>query len=265
MRYVSTLTSDRPGHRVLTTFGVRRLALIAGVLVGVASGTAEAAGRLAARIGTEEIRCAAAEASDARSCALEVLREIRTRAEQRYVDADALHATADEIEALRAYERAFARHDREQRARKLVEVESRLVHLDAEMGAAERERLTEFHTVLQRLAAYEADVARGAEAPPEIDTTTLAHWIEQTKLDAALYRRYGGTVGLKAAGAYAHSARATLVAAYMRQEPVEVADAEIERHLLTALWAPPAIVFRGDTPDFTPFWLRPLVPSYIGP
>jgi hypothetical protein len=244
---------------------MRRLVGLAVVLAGVASGATNAAERLAARIGAEEIRCTAFEAKDVRTCALELLRQLRARAEQRYIDAQGLHATADEIEALRAYERSFARHDRAQRARKLTEIETRLVHMGAELGAAERERLIEFHTVLQRLAEYEADVARGVEAAPEVATADLAHWIEQTKLDAALYQRYGGTVGLRAAGAYAHSARATLVAEYMRREAVEVADAEIEQHLRTALWAPPPIVFRGSSPDFTPFWLRPLVPSYVGP
>jgi hypothetical protein len=93
----------------------------------------------------------------------------------------------------------------------------------------------------------------------------VTHWIEQTKLDAALYRRYGGIVGLKAAGAYAHSARAQLVADYMRAENIELPNEEVERHLLAALWAPPLIVYRGAAPDFTPFWKRPLVPSYVGP
>jgi hypothetical protein len=244
---------------------MRRLVGLAVMLVGVASGTTNAAERLAARIGAEEIRCTAFEARDARTCALELLREIRARAEQRYIDAHELHATADEIAALRAYEHSFARHDRSQRARKLTEIEARLVHMGAEMGAAERERLIEFHTVLQRLAEYEADVARGVKTALEVPTATLAHWIEQTKLDAALYQRYGGTVGLKAAGAYAHSARATLAAEYMRRESVEVADAEIAHHLRSALWAPPPIAFHGSSPDFTPFWLRPLVSSYVGP
>jgi hypothetical protein len=244
---------------------VRRLAVVAAVLAGIASGITHAAQHIAARIGAEEIRCEDLRAREPRACAIALLREIRDRAEHRFIVAQSLQATADEIEALRAYERAFARHDRAQRARKLEEIETRLVHMSAEMGAAERERLNAFHTVLTRLAEYEADVAAGAQTSPEIPAPTVAHWVEQTKLDAALYRHYGGTVGLKAAGAYAHSARATLAAEYMRREHVEVPDPEIERHLLSVLWSPPPIVYRGGTPDFTPFWKRPLVPSYVGP
>ncbi|MGH8666486.1 MAG: hypothetical protein ACREUX_19655 [Burkholderiales bacterium] len=244
---------------------MRRLAVLGVVLAGVASTTPSAAERVAARIGVEEIRCEDLHAAETRTCAAELLREIRDRAEQRFVATQGLQATADEIEAVRAHERAFARHDRAQRAQKLEELEARLVHMGAQMSAAEHERLVEFRAVLRRLAAYEADVARGALAPPELSTATMAHWIEQAKLDAALYRRYGGSVGLKAAGPYAHSARAELVADYMRHENIEVPDPEVERHLLVALWAPPSIVYRGATPDFTPFWMRALVPSYVGP
>jgi hypothetical protein len=251
--------------RAQTAARVRRRALLATLLAGVASTTAFAAELPAVRIGAEEIRCEDLQAPDARACAAALLRKVRYRAERRFIDTQGLQATADEIEAVRAYERAFARHDRAQRAQKLEELEARLVHMGAEMSAAERGHLMEFRAVLRRLAAYEADVARGALAPPQLSTATVAHWIEQTKLDAALYRRYGGTVGLKAAGAYAHSARAELVADYMREKNIEVTDPEVERHLLAALWAPPSIVYRGATPDFTPFWMRPLVPSYVGP
>ena len=244
---------------------VCRLARLACVLAGVASATAFAAEPPAARIGTEAIRCEDLHAPNARACAAGLLRQIRDRAEQRFIATQGLQATADEIEAVRAYEHAFARHDRAQRAQKLEELEARLVHMGAEMSGFERSHLMAFRSVLLRLAAYEADVARGALEPPELSSATVAHWIEQTKLDAALYRRYGGTVGLKAAGAYAHSARAELVADYMREENIEVTDPAVERHLLAALRAPPPIVYRGATPDFTPFWMRPLVPSYVAP
>jgi hypothetical protein len=209
------------------------------------------------------LRCERHEAHRARSCAVELLQRIRARAEQHFIDAHALHATEAEIAAVRAYEHAFAQHDRAQRARKLEEIETRLVHVGAEMDAAEYERLIEFRAVLRRLEAYEADVARGSEVDAEVPTAVVTRWIEQAKLDPVLYRRYGGAVGLKPAGAYAHFARAALAAEYMQREGLAVADAEVERHLLALLWAPPALAYRGDAPDFTPFWLRPLVPSYV--
>lgn len=240
--------------------------LAAAVLAGFFTASTAAAGRIAARAGAEEISCEAFGALDVRSCALGLLREIRTRAEREFVVAHGLEATATEIEVVRAHERAFDRHDQAQRAQKLEEVEARLVHMGYEMSAAQHARLIEFRSVLRRLAAYEADVARGAlDPPPELPTETVAHWVEQAKLDPVLYQRYGGTVGLKASGAYAHSARAALAADYMRDHGIEVPEPEIEVRLQALLRAPPPIVYHGTTPDFTPFWMRPLVPSYIGP
>lgn len=166
---------------------------------------------------------------------------------------------------MQSYEEAFARHDRTQRARKLDELETRLVHMRWEMPAPERERLLEFHAVLSRLAAYEAELPPGTPLHPEVPVATLTQWIEQSKLDAALYRGYGGTVAMEPAGASAYGARAALVAEHMLREAVQLPDAEIARHLLAALWSPPAIAYQGRAaPDFSPYWKRPLVPSYVG-
>jgi hypothetical protein len=220
---------------------------------------------LAARIRADPIACAALGAQRPRDCAILLLRELRTRAEREYIQSHGLQATSAEIATVRAYERAFAQHDREQRARKLDELDARLVHMDAEMGAAERERLMEFRAVLARLAAYEADVGRGLESPPQVPDATIAHWIEQAKLDPALHRRYGGVVALRPSGPYAHGARNALLNEYMRSAAVEIPDSEIEQQLRAELRRSPALVHAGAPPDFTPFWLRPLVPSYVVP
>ena len=224
-----------------------------------------AAETVAARIGPATLTCESLQADTADACAAALLRELRARAERRFIDAYGLTASADEIAALHAYERAFAAHDRAQRALKLAELEQRLAQLPPDADPAERERLREFRAVLERLEAYDADVDRGVGKRPELPVETAAHWIEQAKLDAALYRRYGGSVGLKPSGAYAHEARAALVAEFMRTEGIELPDPEVASRFFAALWAPPAIAYTGPAPDFTPFWLQPLRPSYVGP
>ena len=238
--------------------------LMLGVLLAPAAPAQDAA-RVGYRTDAESIGCEALGAHDPRGCAVRVLRQLRARAQQRLIDTEGLHATAEDVAAVRAYEAAFARHDREQRARKLEELETRLVHMAPEIPAAERSRLLEFHAVLERLAAYEAGLPSGARVQPEVPDATLVQWIEQAKLDARLYRRYGGTVGIDPAGAYPHAARAALIAEYMLREGVEIPDREVARHFFAALWAPPAIAYEGAAaPDFTAYWERPLVPSYMG-
>lgn len=194
-------------------------------------------------------------------CARHLLQRVRTEAERDYVAREALHATAMEIEAVRTYDLAFRLHDRSQRARKLVELDQRLA--DPELAMAERLRIEEFRTVLRRLAQYETDVESGAE--PRIDQSAeqIGHWVEQSKLDAALYRLYGGVIGINAAGPYAHGARAALVLDYLSVHPIEFVDKAVEAAFWRLLDAAPLIVFRGNEPDFTPFWQRAIPASYM--
>ena len=254
--------SGRLGNRG-PTLHPSRLALA--LVLATAVMAANAVDPVVARIGNEPIVCSAQGADGPAACAGLLLRELRSRAERQYIRSHGLQADEADIEAVRAHERAFAQHDRDQRARKLDELDTRLAHMDAEMSEAERSRLLQFRAVLQRLAAYELDVERGIEAPPQVSSATMAHWIEQAKLDAALYRRYGGVVGSKPSGPYAHGARAAMLTEYLRAAAVIVSDADVEQQVQAQLRRPPAIVHSGAKPDFTPFWQRPLVPSYMGP
>ncbi|HEX6267484.1 MAG TPA: hypothetical protein VFZ81_11385, partial [Burkholderiales bacterium] len=138
---------------------------------------------------------------------------MRAAAEQQFILSHGLQARADEVEAVRRYERAFACHDSRQRARKLAELDERLA--DPALDGSRRAWLEQFRATLRRLAAYEEDIARGTEPRPQWPVDSVRQWVEQAKLDQALYRRYGGSVGLTAAGVYAHGGRAMLVLEYL--------------------------------------------------
>lgn len=243
----------------------RPVAIAALLGVAAVNGPAQADGRIAARIGAETIGCESLRAQGPAACATALLRAIVRRVEQRVVERYGLHATESEVDALEGYLEAFERHDREQRTRKLAELEARLARMPADEDGAERSRLLEFRAILRRLAAYDADRDRGVEVRAKPAPATLVAWVEEVKLDRALHRHYGGTVGIKPGRAYAHSARAAVVAEFMLRETVTLPDAEVARHFVAALWAPPAIAYHGEAPDFTPFWTRPLVPSYVAP
>ncbi|MCC6531932.1 MAG: hypothetical protein IT531_05230 [Burkholderiales bacterium] len=216
-----------------------------------------------ARVFGEELRCEPAPNDSARACARRILRIARDRIEQDFIRRHGLGATADEVEALHAYNRAFEAQDRDQRARKLLELEGRLANAD--LDASERARLREFHAVLVRLARYEADVDAGSEVRIDTPVEVLRRWIEYWKLNDALYARYGGVVGLTASGPYAHGARALLIERSLARAEIEILDPVIEQHLRAELAAQPRMRFRGAVPDFTPFWKRPIPASYIAP
>ncbi len=234
--------------------------LLAAVMLGVCASHASAQSAVVARMAQEEHRCVVNEAREREACAAELLRSWRARAEEAFIVAHALRATETEVAEIVAYNEAFDRHDRSQRARKLAQID---VRLGGEVDGAEREQLERFRAVLVRLARYEADLDAGTEARVSIPTEVMQQWIEATKLDAALYARYGGSVGLHSAGPYAHGARAALVVDYLRAHEVQFLDGDIERRFHTLLAAPPRVAFRGAVPDFTPFWKRPIPASYI--
>jgi hypothetical protein len=213
-----------------------------------------------ARIAGEEVRCTVAQPRERDACAAALLARLRTRAEEAFIVEQDLRATEAELAALEAYNRTFELHDRKQRARKLEDLDARL---SRDADPAERRQLERFRAVLVRLAAYEADVDAGTEARVEVPVEVLRQWIESAKLERALYARYGGSVGLRAAGPYAHGARAALLADYLGGQGAQLLDADIEQRLQAMLAAPPRLAFRGEAPDFTPFWQRPIPPSYM--
>lgn len=208
-------------------------------------------------MGAEPVVCA----REVARCAGEFLRRMRAEAERAFIVREGLGARPVEIQALRAYDVAFRAHDRSQRARKLVELQGRLA--DPRLDPSERARLESFRAVLVRLAGYEADVDAGLEPADEPDPAVLAQWVERFKVDAALYERYGGVVGIEASGPYAHGARAALVEDHMRTRPVAFLDAGFEAAVRRALASPPVLAATDAPPDFTPFWLRPIPASYV--
>jgi hypothetical protein len=243
-----------------------RAAAYAGLIViGTAAGVgAEAPADAApASVLGVELRCDAYMQAFARACAEILLRRIRARVEQDYLQREGLVATPEEVAELQAYNAAFERHDREQRTRKLAEIEVRLQ--TAQSDSVERERLLAFRVILQRLAGFEADLDAGIVQRDEPPLEALRFLIETTKLDASLHARYGGSVGIASSGPYAHGARAALIEDYLARSLVIVHDPQLAQVLQRALRTPPKMAHRGGDPDFTPYWRRPIPASYVAP
>ncbi len=214
-----------------------------------------------ARVFGNELRCSDLRAREPHACAAALLRRVHAQVVREFVERNALNATVSELDRLLEYNRAFERHDRTQRARKLAELEARLA--SDSLAATERERLEAFRDVLARLADYEADVDAGIEVREPIADDTLRAWVESAKLNALLYSRYGGIVGVAAHGPYAHGALTKLIAEHIERGDVQVLDATIAADLQAALRTPPRMIHKQGKPDFTPFWERPIAPSYI--
>ena len=199
--------------------------------------------------------------NDSRECATHLLRHVRAKVAEMFVTQHGLNATSAELERLTSYNQAFERHDRSQRARKLAELEARLA--DEALPPSERSRLEAFRDTLSRLARYEAETDAGTEPVAPLDEKTLRGYIETAKLNAALYARYGGTIGITAYGPYAHGAMRALILEHMQRGTIRILDSSIAAHFLAALETPPRLIHTDGEPDFTPFWERSIPPSYM--
>lgn len=183
------------------------------------------------------------------------------RAARHYVEQNGLDATAEEVAELAAYHREFERKDRAQRARKLEELNQRLAAAD--LDAKRREWLEEFRAVLTRLARHDASIEGLPGPDPEEQAAMFSPWIELWKANVATYEQYGGVVALTRFGPYPQGARLGLIEDYERKGLIRFHDAGLRERFLAWLAAPPSMVIPPGEVDFTPYWKRPIPPSYF--
>jgi hypothetical protein len=178
-----------------------------------------------------------------------------------FIEQHRLAATAGEVAELAAYDREFERRDRMQRARKLEELNRRLAA--GQIEEKQQEQLEEFRAVLARMARRDAESDPLPATDPGRQTGQYASWIELWKMNRALYERYGGVVALTQFGPYPHGARAALLEDYERQGLLRFSDPGLRELLFAPLAARPALVVAPGEVDFTPYWKRPIPPSYF--
>ena len=202
-----------------------------------------------------------AAATDDRPRARKLLALIWDHVAAHYIATRSLEATEAEIAELAAYDKRFEKQDRSQRARKLAELDQRLRN-DA-LSDGERTRLQEFRATLRRLARYDAERDEGPPADPKRQAAAYASWIEMWKMNKALQEEYGGVVALTRFGPDPHGARAALLLDYEDQGLLGIADTTLRAEVQQTLTAQPRAVVPPDRVDFTPYWKRPIPPSYF--
>ena len=185
--------------------------------------------------------------------------EVWQRLARHYIVANGLQATSAELAEVSAYDEAFDRSDRAQRARKLAELESRLA--DDGLSGPDRAQAAHFRDVLTRLAAHETARDSGDPEARE-DRPPRQAIVEYWKLNVSLHRRYGGEVTRMPFGHFAHGARL----AYLREAEangvVRFAEPRSREIFHEFMGRSGAAVPQGQE-DFTPYWRRPIPPSYF--
>lgn len=117
--------------------------------------------------------------------------------------------------------------------------------------------------MLARLARFDADVDAGRVSRDAPTRAFLGAIIKEVKLNIALFARYGSVLGQAAYGPYPHEARMALVADYFAKDLVRIHDEIVRTHFEQAMREPPRVRYRGATPDFAPYWERPLTSSLM--
>lgn len=236
----------------------RLILLLAGLSLGVAAQSPERAAIVTGVVITHDELTAVPEGIAQETRFLEL---IWPRVAGHYVARHGLAATPAEVEEALAYHREFERRDRAQRARKLEELDRRLT-ADS-LGPEERTWLQEFQGTLRRLALYDLEQDGVPLQDREHPQAFLAAWVEMWKMNRAIYEQYGGVVALREFGPSPHGARAALIADYERQGLLQFADTGLRERVYAMLEHPPSIVVPPDRVDFTPYWKRPIPPSYF--
>jgi hypothetical protein len=216
---------------------------------------------LASVLGKEISRLELASAPD-ESAGLARFRDlIWERVSQHYIAEQGLAATDADIAEFLAYHREFERRDRVQRARKLEELNQRLAK--QELPASERAWLEEFRAVLTRLAQYEAEKDRAEIPDPREEAALSKPYVEMWKLNKVLHEQYGGVVAMTTAGPEPRAARAALLRDYERRGLIRFSDPQLKQALFASLAKPPPFPVPPAKVDFTPYWTRPIPPSYF--
>jgi hypothetical protein len=83
------------------------------------------------------------------------------------------------------------------------------------------------------------------------------------KMNKAIYEEYGGVVARTRFGPDPHGARAALLRDYEERALLSIADTVLRAEVRATLAAKPLNVIPPDQVDFTPYWKRPIPPSYF--
>ena len=184
-----------------------------------------------------------------------------TAVSKHYIEQYGLGATGEEMAEVQGYEREFERRDHAQRARKLEELDRQLAGGGLEL--AERVRAEEFRAVLTRLAQSDRERDRAPPPDPAGQAMQQVQWIESWKMNRAMYAQFGGVVALTRFGPFPHDARLALLEDYERRGLLQFSDAQLREQLFALLATRPRMTLAPAEVDFTPYWKKPIPPSYF--
>lgn len=224
----------------MTEFRTRYVIFATAFLLCAAAQAAEVARVFGKAVTAEDLKWRAGEPP---TQAARQLREMALKeAGTRFIVANNLKATPEEIAAYGRWEAQFQRQDRERRAARLAQLEKASAPSEAERQELE---------VLRQLAKHDAN-------RPAPSTQVHGWWIEGYKLKKALYEKYGGRVGITKWGPDPVGATEALLREHEKHGDLVVIDAALKSEFWDALAREPRMpATKPEHMDFTYYWLKP--------
>ena len=228
----------------MTEFRTRYVIFATALLFAAAAQAGEVARLFGRPVTAEELKWRPGEPP---AQAARQLRELALKeAGARFIAANKLQATAEEIAAYGHWEAEFQRQDQQRRAARLAQLETVSAPTEAERNELD---------VLRRLAKHDA------ERPPA-STRVHGWWIEGYKLKKALYEKYGGRVGITKFGPDPVGATEALLREHERRGDLAITDAALNSEFWAALAREPRMpATQPEHLDFTYYWLKPPTPK----
>jgi hypothetical protein len=224
----------------MTEFRTRYVIFATAFLLAAGAQAAEVARVFGNAVSAEDLKWRAGEAP---TQAARQLREMALKeAGMRFMAANNLKATPEEIAAYGRWEAQFQLQDRERRVARLAQLEKA-----SAPSEAERRELD----VLRQLAKHDAN-------RPAPSTQVHGWWIEGYKLKKALYEKYGGRVGITKWGPDPVGATEALLREHEKRGDLAIFDVALAREFWDSLAREPRMpATRPEHLDFTYFWLKP--------
>jgi len=177
-----------------------------------------------------------------------------------FVKQNNLQATENEIQEFADYQKRFIEEDRKRRQKRLEDIKNQLKSnqiIQSQRSVLEREKAT-----LDSLAENDRRMkAMNIRPSASLLKQIYVPWIENWKVNKAIFEKYGGVVATTKFGPDPVGARKMLIKEYAEKNKFLILNKELEKAYWKMLSDKPGYITAPDKVDFTPYWKRPLQPE----
>ena len=174
-----------------------------------------------------------------------------------FVKQNKLQATKAEIQEFVDHQERFMEQDRKRREKELQGIKKQLK--SDKLTQSQRSKLEEHKATLESLEQSDKLIKAMKFIPSVLQQKHIcAPWVENWKVNKALFEKYGGMVATTKFGPDPVGARRMLIKEYAKEGKFVILHKELEKAYWEMLSKKPRYIAAPDQIDFTPYWKKPL-------